>query len=251
MPFQFLRLLISAQRSTKTNFQLACLLAFVAGMINAGGFLAISRYTSHMSGIISAIGDDLAVINLLAVLGGIALLASFIFGAATTAIIVSWGERNNIPSQFALPLMLEALVLLMFGLMGANLNIYKPLTIPVIALILCFVMGLQNAIITKASNAELRTTHMTGVVTDIGIELGKLFYWNRSRESHMKGLVIANRAKLWAHTLIFSLFLFGGFIGAISFRSLGFVSVVPVSLVLALISSLQIYSDLRSSITRA
>ena len=35
-------------------------------------------------------------------------------------------------------------------------------------------MGLQNAIMTKISKAEIRTTHMTGVVTDIGIELGRL-----------------------------------------------------------------------------
>ena len=36
--------------------------------------------------------------------------------------------------------------------------------------------GLQNALITKLSRAEIRTTHITGIVTDIGIELGKLLY---------------------------------------------------------------------------
>lgn len=54
--------------------------------------------------------------------------------------------------------------------LGANLNIYLSLTVPTIALLLCCVMGLQNAIVTKASKAQIRATHMTGVITDIGVE---------------------------------------------------------------------------------
>jgi len=48
----------------------------------------------------------------------------------------------------------------------------------------CFIMGLQNAVVTEISNAEIRTTHMTGNVTDLGIELGRLLYWNRMREAN-------------------------------------------------------------------
>ena len=112
MPIEFIQRLTSAQRSPKTNIQLGAYMAFVAGAVNAGGFLAISRYTSHMSGIISAIGDDLALNDFISVLGGISLLLSFLFGAATTAIIVNWGHRRKIHSEFALPLFLEAALLL-------------------------------------------------------------------------------------------------------------------------------------------
>lgn len=220
-------------------------MAFVAGAVNAGGFLAIARYTSHMSGIISAIGDDLALNDLIAVLGGISLLLAFLFGAATTAIIVNWGRRRKIHSEFALPLFVEAILLLVFGLVGANLNTYLSITVPAIALLLCFVMGLQNAIVTKASKAEIRTTHMTGVVTDIGIELGKLFYWNKSHEANLNGLVKANREKLKTHLFIFGMFLIGGIIGAISFKKVGYVSVVPLSISLVFIAGLQIYEDIR------
>ena len=195
MPIKFIQLLTSTQRSHKTNIQLGAYMAFVAGAVNAGGFLAIARYTSHMSGIISAIGDDLALNDFISVLGGISLLLSFLFGAATTAIIVNWGHRRKIHSEFALPLLVEAILLLVFGLVGANLNLYLPLTVPTIALVLCFVTGLQNAIVTKASRAEIRTTHMTGVVTDNGIEVGKLVYWNKSNESNQSGYVKANREK--------------------------------------------------------
>jgi len=245
MAIKFLQLLTSPRRSSKTNFQLGCLLAFVAGAVNAGGFLAINRYTSHMSGIISGIGDDFALSNILAVLGGLSLLLSFIVGSATTAVLVNWGQRKHIHSRFALPLLVEAFLLLCFGVLGANLNSYAPLTVPTIALMLCFVMGLQNAIITKASRAEIRTTHMTGVVTDIGIELGKLFYWNQSEEANKKGHVRANKDKLKAHGLILTMFLVGGIVGAVSFKRVGYASVVPISILLVLISGLQIYRDFR------
>ena len=51
---------------------------------------------------------------------------------------------------------------------------------PVTVLLLSFIMGLQNAAVTKMSAAQIRTTHMTGVITDLGIELGKMLYWNHS-----------------------------------------------------------------------
>ena len=220
-------------------------MAFVAGAVNAGGFLAIARYTSHMSGIISAIGDDLALNNFISVLGGISLLLSFLLGAATTAIIVNWGHRREIRSEFALPLLVEAILLLMFGLVGANLNLYLPLTVPAIALLLCFVMGLQNAIVTKASKADIRTTHMTGVITDIGIEVGKMIYWNRSKDANKQGLVKANIEKLKTHTFIFGMFLVGGIIGAVSFKKVGYIAVVPLSLSLAIIAGFQVYRDIQ------
>lgn len=245
MPIKFIQLLTSTQRSNRTNIQLGAYMAFVAGAVNAGGFLAIARYTSHMSGIISAIGDDLALNDLIAVLGGISLLVAFLFGAATTAIIVNWGRRRKIHSEFALPLFVEAILLLVFGLVGANLNTYLSITVPAIALLLCFVMGLQNAIVTKASRAEIRTTHMTGVITDIGIELGKLFYWNKSHEANLNSFVKANREKLITHLFIFGMFLIGGIIGAISFKKVGYISVVPLSISLVFIAGLQIYEDIR------
>lgn len=235
----------STLRTQRTNYQLGAYLAFVAGAVNAGGFMAIGQYTSHMTGIISSIGDNFAITSFLPVLGGLSLLASFIAGAMATALLVSWGRRHKIHSEFSLPLLLEAVVLLLFGLAGTYLNLYKPLTVPMIALILCFVMGLQNAIITNISKAEIRTTHMTGIVTDIGIEIGRLLYWNKSLEGNKNFLVIANRKKLNAHLLIFGMFLFGGLVGAISFKTTGYLSVVPISLSLIIISYIQIYRDVK------
>ena len=89
---------------------------------------------------------------------------------------------------------------------------------------------------------------MTGVITDIGIELGKLIYWNKSQEANETAYVKANRAKLNTHIFIFGMFLIGGIVGAISFKRAGYISVVPLSLSLILIAGLQIYRDIRAII---
>jgi uncharacterized membrane protein YoaK (UPF0700 family) len=188
----------------------------------------------------------LALSNFSAVFIGIALLLAFTWGAATTALIVNWGHRKKIHSEFALPLLLESLFLLIFGVVGARSDLHASDTVPVIALLLCFVMGLQNAIITKVSKAEIRTTHMTGIVTDIGIEIGKLIYWNKSKTANLKGTVKANREKLRAHSSIFSMFLLGALSGAISFKKVGYISVMPISFSLMLIAGLQIHRDIRA-----
>src|SRR5690606_35921095 len=92
-----------------------------------------------------------------------------------------------------LPLMLEAILLLVFGLLGAWMDRWRWFALPVTVLLLCYVMGLQNAMITKISRAEIRTTHVTGIVTDLGIELGKWVYWNRNRNGSP---VVADRQKM-------------------------------------------------------
>lgn len=93
-------------------------------------------------------------------------------------------------------------------------------------------MGLQNAVITKISHAEIRTTHVTGLVTDLGIELGKLLYFNRLTRAK---LVQANRAKLRILVLLIGSFFVGALVGAIGFKTVGYVATMPLSAVLLLL----------------
>ena len=144
MPLQFLHNLTSREGTRRTNRQLGCLLALVAGAINAGGFLAVRRYTSHMTGIVSAMADDLVLGRIGLVLAGIAFLLAFIAAAATTAVLVNWARRHGMQGEFALPAIVEAALLLVFGLLGANLNVLVELFVPTTVLVLCFIMGLQK-----------------------------------------------------------------------------------------------------------
>ena len=231
-------------RTRRANRQLGGLLAFVAGAANAGGFLAIQRYTSHMTGIVSEIADNLVLGNLYLGAAGLAALGAFTAGAATTAVLVNWARRRRLHSEYAFSLMLEAVLLLLFGLLGANLNALIDIFLPATVLVLSFIMGLQNAIVTKISKAEIRTTHMTGIVTDLGIELGRLFYWNRSQDANTEHFVEADRDKLGIHATILGLFFAGGLAGALAFKQVGFVASVPLALLLSAIAAPPLWQDI-------
>lgn len=242
MPINYLRGFTKPERSDVTNRRLGRSLAFVAGAANAGGFLAVGQYTSHMSGIVSSLADNLVLGDTNVVVAGLSSLLSFLVGAATSAILINWGRRKRLHSQYAIPLTLEASLLLFFGFLGSNLETHRVLFVPATVCLLCYVMGLQNAMITKVSKAEIRTTHVTGLVTDIGIELGKLFYWNVGEASG--NLVRGDRQKLELLGSLLLSFLVGGLAGAVGFRYLGYVSTVPLAIVLLTLAIVPILDDM-------
>lgn len=238
----YLRRLSAIDRTPDANRHLAYVLTFVAGAVNAGGFLAVAQYTSHMSGIVSSMADHLILGNVIVVLQGFAALAAFFAGAASTAVMVNFARRAQLGSEYALPLGVEAGLLLLFGLLGGNVGLMVWLHTPATVVLLCFIMGLQNALITKVSRAEIRTTHITGMVTDIGIELGKLFYWNATRLDAPK--VAADRRKLRVLITLVALFFIGGVAGAASFAHFGFITTIPLAVVLALLAVVPILDDI-------
>jgi uncharacterized membrane protein YoaK (UPF0700 family) len=152
-------------------------------------------------------------------------------------------------SEYALPLLLEAVLLLGFGLLGARLSSIDGLYVPVTVMLLCFIMGLQNALITKLSKAEIRTTHITGIVTDIGIELGKLCYRNRDKEPPQPK-VQADRNKLKTLSLLALCFSMGGVLGALGFKHIGYLSTVPLALLLVTLAIVPALDDLQRLLRR-
>lgn len=243
MAFPYLRELTAAQRTPKANRQLAYFLTFIAGAVNAGGFLAVAQYTSHMSGIVSAMADHLVLGSVMLAMQGLAALLAFLCGAATSAWLINFARRARLASEYALPLLLEAGLLLVFGLMGASVERHQWLYLPLTVTLLCYIMGLQNAMITKVSRAEIRTTHITGMVTDIGIELGKLFYWNALAADAPR--VTADRQKLRVLAALVALFFLGGVGGALAFARVGFSATLPLALLLVVLAIMPVTDDLR------
>ena len=105
-------------------------------------------------------------------------------------------------------------------------------------------MGLQNAVITKRSNAEIRTTHITGLVTDLGIELGNLFYVNRSFPLSPK--VRANRTKIGNHLKLLLSFILGALTGAWGFKAVGYSATVALALILVMLVVRPLWFDFQA-----
>lgn len=245
MPIRYLSGLTAQHRTGQADLHIGVILTLVAGALNAGGFLAIGQYTSHMTGMVSAFADQVVLRNF--AFAGIAAMSwlAFVSGAAATALIVNYLRRANVRHVYAAPLLIEATLILVFGAFGGTLKKHELVDVSFAVIILCFTMGLQNALITKVSRAEIRTTHLTGLTTDLGIELGKLLYWNRTGSGAGHGAIVANRRKLRVHATLIGAFLTGGIAGALGFNYAGFISTVPLALALAAISIAPLWASPR------
>ena len=236
-----LRTVAGATRTPRRNRHLANLLAFIAGMLNSVGFVAVSVYTSHMTGLTASVADHLVLGSMRLVGIGLEAITCFVLGAMTCAMLFNWGRRRHHEARFANVLVLEALLILAFGGLADQLT-WRHRDLVFVA-VLCFTMGLQNAIITKISAAQIRTTHVTGMITDIGIELGKATY--RSRMATQPP-VRADLAKLGMLGGLVALFFVGGVAGAAGYLGLGFPVLVAPALVLLVVAAPPLVADLRA-----
>lgn len=156
--------------------RLAISLTWIAGYTNALTILTCTQVTSHLTGIVSELGVQVAETQWSAAgyLGG--LLGMFLAGAVLSGLLVEYGRARHFHSIYVLPMACEAALLATFALLvdwratqqlaDADARIW-------LTFVPSFAMGLQNATITRISGGVVRTTHVTGVVTDLGLELSK------------------------------------------------------------------------------
>jgi len=175
-----------ADRSHHHNQLLAGYLAMIAGFVNSAGFILIGSFTSHVTGNVGRFADDLALGRTAAVLAAIMVVAYF-----AGAFIASMAIESNVLRRravYAGLLLFEAGLLALFALLSYLMDTRNPFFHDVQALLLCVAMGLQNSFVTRLSGAVVRTTHLTGAVTDLGIESARWFRLWRAK--------LGKRAKL-------------------------------------------------------
>ena len=247
MVLAYSRRLSGKLRTQSANAELACFLSFVAGAINAGGYLAVREYTSHMSGIVSQMADMTVLGDWHIVLWGLGAVMAFIAGSATTTVIIHFARNSYLQSEYALPIFLEACALMLFGMLDGAQWYLPWLWTSLTVATLCYIMGLQNAIITDISHYALRSTHVTGTVTDIGIELGRLLYWNRGarRDANLVP-VRSNKKKFKLLLQVLVLFFVGGVVGALGFKHLGYMFTCGMASLLVYIASGPLWDDART-----
>ncbi|MEW6777491.1 MAG: YoaK family protein, partial [Bdellovibrionota bacterium] len=157
------------------------LLAFLAGSVNAGAFLACGRFVTHVTGFATHFGVDLVEHRYADALGIFAIPLFFILGSTVSGFLVDNRIDHRQEPRYDAVMFLSSFALLLvalggqfrvFGAFGQTLHIRSDFFL---LALLCFAMGLQNAAITSASKGTVRTTHLTGLSTDLGIGLAKLF----------------------------------------------------------------------------
>lgn len=160
------------QRSVAIDVRLAGLLSCVAGAVNAAGFQAAGFFSANMTGNASAMSDHIGLGQLESAGVFAALIGIFVIGAFCSGLLIEVGRNRKVRAIYAYSVTLEGMLLIILGGLDALIpDLVGPLGLVVG---LSFIMGLQNAATTRISNARVRTTHVSGMATDIGLGLAAL-----------------------------------------------------------------------------
>ena len=233
---------LGPHRTSRHDRSLAAYLAVIAGTVNSAGFVIIGSFTSHVTGNVGQLADQAAVGNGAVALVAAATVGTFFVGAFITGMLVESGLLGRMSRTSAALLLLEASLVAAFIASSAA---YAPSAIrgnEAKAMLLGAAMGIQNGLVTRLSGAIVRTTHLTGVVTDLGIEAARWFRFWRVQLGEMRQLRLSLTrtpairplpAKIALLGTIFGAFVFGSTAGALLAVRYSYLSLVPVVALLA------------------
>ena len=227
-------------RTLKHNLRIAIVLSLVAGIVNVTGFLAFKQLTTNVTGHFALFINDVANFALWRSLFYFLYIISFLLGSFSSGFLIEKFKENKRLNVFLIPTLIESLLLITVGMLGSTIiEGYPDLTV----CCLLFAMGLQNSFVTKISNAVVRTTHLTGLFTDLGIDISQLFFPD----------VYPNRDKLKAaiklRVSIISCFFAGGILGGFLYSQADLELKTLIIAALILIASL-FYDDFRYKVIK-
>ena len=171
---------VGPARSERKNAILAGYLALVAGFVNSGGFVLVGTFTSHVTGSVGRFSMDVASGSGSAAFFAFLLVTMFFAGAFVSSLILESSFFSRSAAAYGVALLTEAGLLAAFIFLAGLSHATHPRALDAEAAILCFAMGTQNCLVTRLSGAVVRTTHLTGVITDLGIEAARWYRWHRA-----------------------------------------------------------------------
>ena len=209
------------------------LLAFLAGNVNTGGYLACQRFVTHVTGFSTLSGIEFAKGRWDGAIGILSVPLFFLLGVMISAYHIDRRHHRGLRPRYAMVMGLVAICLLAatfagyFGFFGTFGEVSHLKNDYFLLALLCTASGLQNAAISTASGATIRTTHLTGVTTDLGIGIVRSYftYEGETAEHHRQEI----RANYLRVGTIFS-FMVGSAVGAtlfVRYQYLGFL--LPMS----------------------
>lgn len=225
-------------RTLTHNLRIASLLSFVAGVVNVAGFLTVQKLTTNVTGHFAFFVDEVFKQNYWEGLHYFLYILFFFLGSFFSSFSIELTSKINDRLIYRIPVVVESLILIVVAIFGQEIILIEP---NILAYALLFAMGLQNSLVTTISNATVRTTHLTGLFTDLGIELSQLFFYKLKEQKDK--LLSSIKLRL----TIISFFFLGGLFGGIFYSSIG-LYVVFFAGVLLLIGL--IYDDIKLKLKR-
>ncbi|WP_285130796.1 YoaK family protein [Leclercia adecarboxylata] len=229
---------LKKERTHQEDRRLALWLATSAGLLNAIALGAFGFFPSHMTGNTSQFSSEVSSTDLNDIIFFATIILSFVTGAIIARIIVLWGIIQNVRLIFCQVLFIEGLLLAGVSLYEMYFHTFT--TNREIIVFLCGLMGIHNSTSTQLSGGRVRSTHITGTLTDAGISLASVVV-AMLRRDYSKDTA-AQRSQFKTHlTTLFS-FITGGIAGLILFRWFGFNAMLALGLMLVFVAAFSIIS---------
>lgn len=211
----------SISQYTRTNMLIWWTMAFQAGLINMGGYMACHEFVSHVTGFATLFGHEASLFQWEHALGMLSVPSLFLVGSMISGQLVDLRlklhKKPKYYISFGVIFLLTLLVLLLgiLGYFGPFGELAKPASDYVLLAILCLVCGIQNGTVTSVSKSIVRTTHLTGILTDLGIGIIRVLNWKR-----LEGEIPnEGRANLMRVGILF-FFVLGSVVGGVVFHKL-------------------------------
>lgn len=199
-------------RTLKHNINIAIVLSFVAGIVNVTGFLSFKQLTTNVTGHFALFINDVAEVEFWKGTIYFLYIFSFLFGSFLSSFLIEKFKESKKLNVYVVPTLLESFILVSISLVSNFMEMKYP---DFIVCLLLFAMGLQNSFVTKISNAVVRTTHLTGLFTDLGIDLSHLYF---SKVPSFKAKI---KATIRLRVYIILCFFTGGLVGGFLFTKIG------------------------------
>lgn len=226
-------------------------MAFQAGVLNIGGFMACHRFVSHVTGFATFFGYELNQPNSDHAIGMLAVPLFFLFGVMISGQLVDvrlkLHKKPKYYITFGIIFLLTLIVFFggvmsLFGVFGEPLVLSRDYTL---LALLCLICGIQNGTVTSVSRSVVRTTHLTGITTDLGI--GIVRFLHKDTAGYTPDDHRANMMRLG----IISFYIIGSVVGGFVFSQFGYggfiIPVVTSGLLFWLMLYFQVYKPIQST----
>lgn len=209
------------------NLRLASILSAVAGIVNITGVLSLGTLTTNVTGHFAYFSEELFLKEYGTAVTFLFYILFFLFGAFISSFIMEWASRYRHMPSYVIPISVEIVCITAVVFSDLLREEGFPQQAIIFSFVLLFAMGLQNALVTKVSQSVVRTTHLTGLFTDLGIELSQLpFYKERQQQIRLK-------RSIYLKLSIIGCFFLGGILGGFAYQYMGLRTLlIPAALLL-------------------
>jgi uncharacterized membrane protein YoaK (UPF0700 family) len=206
------------------NVRLAVLLSLTAGLVNGEGLLGFSVLTTNVTGHAALFAENISIKSWTTSWVIAFWMLLFLGGAFISSLIIDVIGKNQRYSNLV-PLTCEFVILIATGSLGNHFT-NNLAARQFFAGSLLFAMGMQNALVSMISKSVVRTTHLTGTFTDLGIELAQLIFSMPEKKAELK-------SRIGLKLSIITSFILGALLGAYAFRNFNYASFfVPAAILI-------------------